>query len=80
MENKLTSTQMSFINKDRIKSIEKYNKDIEKQLSYYKDRLKTDKSDAFVSLQKQSVLDNIKKYTYLLKSNKDYISKLKKAK
>ena len=80
MDNKLTSTQMAFINKDRIKSIEKYNKDIEKQLSYYKDRLKTDKSDAFLNLQKKSVLENIKKYTYLLKSNKDYISKLKKAK
>lgn len=80
MDNKLSSSQMAFINKDRIKSIEKYNKDIEKQLSYYKDRLKTDKSDAFVSLQKKSVLESIKKYTYLLKSNKDYISKLKKAK
>jgi hypothetical protein len=80
MDNKLTSTQMAFINKDRIKSIERYNKDIEKQLSYYKDRLKTDKSDAFLNLQKKSVLESIKKYTYLLKSNKDYISKLKKAK
>lgn len=63
---------------ERIKSLVKYNNDIEQQLLNWKDRLKTDKSEAFIKLQKNNVQQEIKKYTILLKSNKKYLSELKK--
>ena len=65
---------------ERIKSLNKYNADIEKQLLSWKDRVKNDKSDTFVKLQKKNVLEQIKKYTSLLKANKKYLLELKKTK
>ena len=65
---------------ERIKSLNKYNADIEKQLLSWKDRVKNDKSDTFVKLQKNNVLEQIKKYTSLLKANKKYLLELKKTK
>lgn len=65
---------------ERIKSLSKYNADIEKQLLSWKDRIKNDKSDTFVKLQKKNVLEQIKKYTSLLKANKKYLLELKKTK
>ena len=85
MSNKLTSPRRHFINKiedikKRIASLKKYNKDIEDQISIWNDRIKNDKSDAFVRLQKRQVVESVKKYTHLLKVNKDYIEELKKSK
>jgi hypothetical protein len=85
MKTKLTSPRRHFINKiedvtKRIASLKKYNKDIEDQIVVWNDRIKNDKSDAFVRLQKKQVIESVKKYTHLLKVNKDYIEELRKSK
>jgi hypothetical protein len=75
--------RMYFINKqnelDKIKSLIKYNNEIEQHLNSWKYRLKTDKSQTFVKFQKKQVKESILKYTKLLKSNKKYLIELKKA-
>lgn len=77
------SPRLSIIEKkqdvlDRIKHLVKYNNEVEQLLLRWKDRLKTDKSKPFVDFQKKGVQENVKKYTVLLKSNKKYLSELKK--
>jgi hypothetical protein len=77
------SPRLSIIEKkhdvlDRIKHLVKYNDEVEQLLLRWKDRLKTDKSKPFVDFQKKNVQENIKKYTVLLRSNKKYLSELKK--
>lgn len=78
------SNKLNIINKEndilqRIKSLIKYNDDINLHIIKWKERLKNDKSDTFLKLQKKSVQENIKKYTKLLKSNKKYLIELKKS-
>jgi hypothetical protein len=75
--------RMYFIDKqnelDKIKSLINYNNDIQEHLNKWKYRLKTDKSETFIKFQKKQVIESIKKYTNLLKSNKKYLIELKKA-
>lgn len=63
---------------DKIKSLVKYNNDIEHYLNDAKDKIKNNKSDFFVKQQKKQVQEFVKRYTKLLKSNKKYLNELKK--
>lgn len=62
----------------RITSLLKYNSEIEKYIKDWKEKLKYDKSTSFQIHQKSKVKNNIKRYSELLKSNKKYLSELKK--
>ena len=78
------SPRLSIINnkKDIINKLDqlvKYNIDIESYLIKQKERLKNDKSSYFILNEKKYLVENIKKYTNLLKSNKQYLIQLKKA-
>jgi len=63
---------------NRISSLLKYNSEIEKYIKDWKDKIKYDKSTSFIIHQKSKVKNNIKRYNELLKSNKKYLSELKK--
>jgi hypothetical protein len=63
---------------NQIERLIKYNKEIEGYIEKQKHRVKTDKSNTFVTLQKRIVLSSIKRYKELLSANKKYLSQLKK--
>lgn len=69
------------INRDvlgEITRLTKWNDELEKIIYAQKDRLKTDKSTTFTTLQKRYVKASIMRYQDLLKSNKKHLTQLKK--
>lgn len=63
---------------DRINRLIKFNKEIEKYILDLNHRIKTDKSDTFVLLQKSRAMAAVKRYKDLLADNKKYLASLKK--
>lgn len=63
---------------DRINKLIKFNKEIEKYILDLNHRIKTDKSDTFVLLQKSRAMAAVKRYKDLLADNKKYLASLKK--
>lgn len=77
------SPRLHFISKEneiieKIKSLIKYNNEIEHYINDAKYKIKNNKSEFFVKHQKKQVQDFVKRYTKLLKSNKKYLNELKK--